>query len=120
MENKIYLIWGIIINNVSWAFVCNGYYRQKMACGFRDGFPFVWDYTLAYYIAIIPAIVGIVFIIHAFNNKNKKSLQKCHQSFDKKTKKDVKLRKGERNGISKQNRQINQRTKQAQSKEAKD
>lgn len=69
MKNQLYLVIGIIVNNVGWAFVCNGYYQQKMISGITEGFPFVWHPSLVYYIAIIPAIIGIGFIVHACRDK---------------------------------------------------
>lgn len=85
MKNQVYLIIGIIVNNISWAFVCNGYYQQKAIAGIKNGFPFVWHPTLAYYIAVIPAIIGIAFIVYAFKHKEgvKKNghtrIQKTHR-----------------------------------------
>lgn len=68
MANQVYLIIGIIISNTSWALICNGWYKQKMLAGIENGIPFVWDASLVYYVAIIPAIIGIIFIIKAYKN----------------------------------------------------
>ena len=89
MANQLYLIIGIIISNTSWAFVCNGWYKQKMLAGIENGIPFVWDTSLVYYVAIIPAIIGIVFIIQAYKNVVEEHKPKNKKKFTKKTTKSL-------------------------------
>lgn len=70
MLKKIFCVLGIIINNVSLGYIINGITEQKVLSNNGE---IVLDSSLIYFVAIIPYLIGIGFILYGcFNFKKKR------------------------------------------------